>query len=401
MSSIEGLTKARKALIIIAAGTILLLFAVATVEILAYYYLKHGALRHYGKLTMHEFILSKPLPFVGADDYDEIRRDWAGETDCPKNRIVTDSVTGFPRYENANVQCNGPVTIRNGLRTTTDFIDNATTRIMFFGGSTMWGTGSSDRNTIPSLIQHHLVQKTRAYGVYNYGFASVVISQQLRLLKTIPINKGDIVVFYDGGNDVWNSVVYGNPEGNIIGYNDSNYIRVIINRVKFYLSTYSNVYEVLGQLKGQLKNKGDSSTSCIDLDQEVLNSRAVKGFEVYQRNIEEAREYVESAGGSFFHFLQPSLVSSPPLSSYENQLISQMPDETKCGIDAFKGGYLYYKNKYAEVKNSIRGTDLSGILDPDASGDEYFWDYIHVSSKGNKVISSAILRVLEGKDKIN
>ena len=393
MSSIEGFTKTKKALILIAASGLFLFLSLAILEILASYYLKQGALKYYRQSTLWEFILSKPLPFAGTDDYEEVRKEWTGDTDCPKNRIVADTATGFPRYESANVQCNGPVTIRNGLRTTTDLIESAPSRIMFFGGSTMWGVGSADRNTIPSLIQRRLGHNTRMYGVYNYGFTSVVIRQQLRLLKSLPVNKGDIVIFYDGGNDVWNSVVYGNAEGGIIGYNDANYAKIFINRAKFYLSTHSSVYEVLGHLR----NKGASSAACIDLSEEVLISRAMKGFEVYQRSIEEAKKYVENGGGHFLHFLQPSLVSSPPLSSYKNQLISQMADETKCGTDAFAKGYSYYRNKYATVKYSINGTDLSSILNSGTPEEEYFWDHMHVSSNGNKAIAAAIFAFLEGK----
>jgi len=393
MSLIERLSNTKKKLILAAASTVLLILIVAILEVLTYYWLKMNVPKHQGQMSMQEFILSKPLPFANADDYEEVRREWAGETDCPKNRIINDSVTGFPRHEMSNVDCNGPVTMKNGLRTTTGAVTDARNRIMFFGGSTMWGAGSADRNTIPSLVQKILAGNTRDYGIYNHGFASVVIAQQVKLLKSIPVHKDDVVVFYDGGNDVWNSVVYGNPEGGIIGYNDANFVRMLINRLKFWLSSYSNTYQALGQLK----NTDSSSSPCLVINDALIDARAAKGFEVYRKSIMEAKRYVKGAGGYFFHFLQPSLVSSPPMSPYEEQLIAAMADETKCGIDAFAKGYQLYKKWYAPIRNEMSGTDLSESLETGRLGNEYFWDYIHVSSSGNKVVAGRIYDVIRAK----
>ena len=132
----------------------------------------------------------------------------------------------------------------------------------------------------------------------------------------------------------------------------------------------------------------------VSLDEQITNKliheRVKIGFDSYLNTIMNAKNYVESAGGHFFHFLQPSLVSSPPLSSYQKQLIEQLPHETRIGIDAFSKGYNLYKEEYNSVKTSINGENMTEYLRP-KNGTEYFWDYIHVSSKGNKIIALAIL----------
>ena len=42
----------------------------------------------------------------------------------------------------------------------------------------------------------------------------MVTIQQLEFLKKDNIKKGDIVIFYDGGNNQWQGVAYSNPKGN-------------------------------------------------------------------------------------------------------------------------------------------------------------------------------------------
>jgi len=381
---------AKNLIFLVAINIVLLAFIVLFVELFFKYYVGQNIKQHYKELSLKEFIVSKPLAFYDADDYDEIKREWLGNTDCPDNRIINDPVTNFPRFEIENVSCDGPVTMVNGLRTTVAkkamAQGNYKNKLMFFGGSTMWGTGSADRNTIPSLVQALSEKENINFDVQNYGFASVVIAQQVRLLKTIPVSANDIVIFYDGGNDVWNSVVYGNPKGSIIGYNESNFYQIIINKIKYFFSRNSYTYQALGHIKSGTSN--DVLSGCLSLKDEVLEDRIRKGFDVYRQSILVAKKYVEDSGGIFMHFLQPSLVSSLPLSDYVNDLILNMPKETKCGLKAFKKGYDSYRKKYNLIKSNINGVDLTQSLNSIRSGREYFWDYIHVSSAGNKVVAN-------------
>ena len=79
---------------------------------------------------------------------------------------------------------------------TGDGIENST---WFFGGSTMWGTGSSDKGTIPS-IYNQLTNKN----VKNLGGAGWVSRQSLNQLLNLlgDGHKPSEVVFYDGVNDI-------------------------------------------------------------------------------------------------------------------------------------------------------------------------------------------------------
>jgi len=88
-----------------------------------------------------------------------------------------------------------------GVRLTikNDISPNAA-KIFMFGGSTLWGTGSQDGNTIPSELQALLGS---GYDIYNFGETGYVSAQELNYLL-YKLSMGDVpdtVIFYDGIND--------------------------------------------------------------------------------------------------------------------------------------------------------------------------------------------------------
>jgi len=77
--------------------------------------------------------------------------------------------------------------------------DRPLKHVRFFGGSTMWGTGVDDDNTIPA----HFNALHQNYRVYNHGESGFVSRQELARLVNL-VNQDapmDLVVFYDGCND--------------------------------------------------------------------------------------------------------------------------------------------------------------------------------------------------------
>jgi lysophospholipase L1-like esterase len=341
-------------------------------------------------LTLQEYILSKPKAFDGVDDYEEIRRLWAGADRCPHNRIVNDHRTGFPKFELQNVSCNSAETVSDGLRLTTNQPTDPKRRVLMFGGSTMWGTGSADRNTIPSILQKMLNSShpSQNFQVINFGFSTVVAHQQLSKLRTVQIKKGDVVIFYDGGNDIYQGVVYGDPEGTIIGYNEAHKFEVYLNQLKFFLSRHSSFY----QLMGELRNNGLKSVDCKEYSQEEILRRTKLAFNVYLHSIKSARDYVENQGGVFLHFFQPTHSSRHQLTENEESLIS---NKFKCSFKMQSIAANIYREKLALERNL--SVDLSLELDAVNDGREYFFDWIHVSSAGNKLIASKIHQHLDNQ----
>lgn len=84
--------------------------------------------------------------------------------------------------------------------------------MLFFGGSTTWGTDARDGGTIPSVVARLLrEQGIRNVEVVNYGESGYVLAQGVAsLLQQLRTGaRPSIVVFYDGINDVAAAVMNG------------------------------------------------------------------------------------------------------------------------------------------------------------------------------------------------
>jgi len=87
--------------------------------------------------------------------------------------------------------------------------------IRFFGGSTMWGSGVDDQNTIPA----HFNALNPDDQAYNHGQSGFVSRQGLaRLVNLVNQNLPmQVIVFYDGCND---SLSLCDPEVSINGHRE-------------------------------------------------------------------------------------------------------------------------------------------------------------------------------------
>tara|TARA_B100001123_G_scaffold70203_1_gene78583 strand:- start:248 stop:1321 length:1074 start_codon:yes stop_codon:yes gene_type:complete len=91
------------------------------------------------------------------------------------------------------------ITIKNGIRLNNAKEDFKLEKdIWVFGGSTVWGTGSRDHETIPALLE-----KQTGISTLNLGEVGYTSTQELNLLiKNLILHKPKTVIFYDGVNDI-------------------------------------------------------------------------------------------------------------------------------------------------------------------------------------------------------
>lgn len=369
----------------------MIIVSIGVIEIASYGYLKFK--NRPSVTSMDEFLRANPQPFYGTDDYKD--KNISFKNVC-SGKVVFDEKIKFPFFQDPNLAC-GLETVTNGLRKTTDQPKEFKKRILMFGGSTMWGSYSADSNTIPSQLQRLINKKRADILVLNYGFATVTAAQQLSRLKSLSIKESDIVVFYDGGNDIWQGLVYGNPEGTVIGYNQENRIKIKVTDIKYYLSRHSNFYNVLAQIKTALMIKNGSCEKFSFKPDQALLQRA---FEIYKQKLIEAKTVAEKGSSKFFHFFQPSLFTQKRHSVFENKLIATMPSEMiPCGTanGPFEFGSKYFKDNYRNIKSVINGSDLSEALDPFDNQREFFVDYIHVSSAANRIIAEELFKRLDSE----
>lgn len=346
-------------------------------------------------VNIAKFIESKPPAFLYVDDFSEVVNSFKKKAQKCRGKIVYNEIDGFPRYEKTNFKCYGEE-LEQGIRKTTNQPENYMHKLFIFGGSTVWGTGSADRNTIPSIIQRKINSKYKhKIKVVNYGFTTVTINQQLNLLRKTDLNENDIVIFYDGGNDIFQTMINENPNDSIIGYNQKNKIDIYVQSLKFFLSNNSETYKLLSLVKSNT-NKVDKDCSKSD------NLKAKKlmrnGYNIYLDKIESANNYVESKGAKFFHFLQPSLFyKDTKYSEYEKEILARSPigqNECKIYQSRLNEGYKYYSHSYNNINSTIKTNNLTNILNSVDNNEEYFFDNLHISSAGNLIVANEIYEIL-------
>jgi hypothetical protein len=143
-------------------------------------------------------------------------------------------------------------------------------------------------------------------------------AQQNEYLKTIILNKGDIVIYYDGVNDILQGLFFGNADGTIIG--EQKIISEQKNNEKklnkFLLS--SNIFKLLQSLIAN----SYTPEHLIKNSQKLTEAREQVSAQ-YIKKITEARDYTEKNGARFMHFLQPNLFTVNKPSLYESRVVKE------------------------------------------------------------------------------
>ena len=309
---------------------------------------------------------------------------------CVHPPIVTEN-GDLSRYSE-DFSCGG-VTIANGLRLTANQPKQPSLTVHVFGGSTVFGTGSTDQETIPSQLQYLINRKGLNAAVKNYGFMTLVAAQQKAALANADIKEGDVVIFYDGGNDAFNSFVYGSPEGTIIGYNRQNRLSFALVKVRHFFQSHSALYRQLGAIKARVAGKNDPSTvNCVETPSQ---SDRVNYVDHYFDVLIASKQLAESKGALFFHAFQPILGSSNGLSTDKPQKVKSLLDVDGISLCTQEALLDYYKDlgfRYDEGIDNFNGMNLSRIFRVSGEGfDSRYIDWIHMTPEANQIIADQLM----------
>ena len=320
----------------------------------------------------------------------QISQERLEDSSCKSPPIITDS-GNLSRYSE-DFSCDG-ITIQDGLRLTVDSPVNPSKTIHVFGGSTVFGTGSKDGETIPSYIQKILNSNGLNVAVKNYGFMTLVASQQLAALKAANLRIGDIVLFYDGGNDAFNSFVYGSPEGTIIGYNRNNRIAFALVKARHYLQLNSALYRSLGALKADISGKNSpSDAQCSEIPNDSSQDSYVNH---YFGVLADAKSYAKSKGAQFFHSFQPILGSSNGLSKDESSRLLELLNVdgiARCTQENLLSYYSKLSENYDKYLREVNGLNLSNVFAGSTSSfSARYIDWIHMTPVANKKIAEKLM----------
>lgn len=279
------------------------------------------------------------------------------------------------------------INVRERRRVTTDQPAVAR-RIWLFGGSTMISTEVPDNLTPASILQRRLNQAGIAIRVENRGASSLTTHHELyQLTEMTTLSAGDIVVFYDGVNDITQTLFYGNPDGTMVEenrrrlYEQPWYTRFIL-RLHHSMASRSAFVRLFLNPTQPLDNQPPFDPA---LAQRLADD--------YTANIRRADEFVRARGGTFVHVLQPNIASLARRTSYEDSLIADPWTTPPKLMQALTLGVPTLRQAVTRLRQAgIDSHDATAIFD--ARSSEIMLDFCHVNHVGNELIAAAIFAVL-------
>ena len=293
---------------------------------------------------------------------------------CVRNYI---SYIGWRRepFQGKTINLTGPY----AQRATVGTADPGKPSVYFFGGSTMWGTGADDANTIPSLVTQH-----GGFRSANYGEAAYTAHQSLTLLIQL-LQEGhrpNVVVFYDGVNEVAHKC---RSEITPTSHAREGQIRSALAATKpenayglqYMAGPLIGLAGVISSRIALLTRSGrrEGHFAC-----HTDGTRAQQIADNLMQDWDVARRLVKSYGGKFIGILQPvTYVSDTKLDHLQ---LSELERRQ-------------FQAVYPLIQKSMQGRqgllDFTGVLDRK----EYLYvDFCHLSPNGNRYVAQRVVEVL-------
>ena len=282
----------------------------------------------------------------------------------------------------------------NTRKSTGELLDNS---VWFFGGSTMWGTGASDSQTIPS----HFNYLTNT-PVYNFGETAWNSRQSLnQLINAIGDNRNpSLVIFYDGVNDVIHQcrrelklVPSHNREQSI-----QNALKgqLPIKRIsKFIIYPYivlSRKFNI------QLPQGKSPKPKKYDCDTNQAKARLVASHLI--NNWFTAYALSKSKGFEFYGILQPTLFTTKTNSEYFPLKVVKSHSEMELQFTIVYSLIRQEIQKRCESDRDFCFSMIDGTNWLDGTNN-IFIDFCHLNSLGNKVIALRLKSLLKNKQDLN
>jgi lysophospholipase L1-like esterase len=273
-----------------------------------------------------------------------------------------------------------------GLRRTIFPIDESVKKkpvkkVFMFGGSTMWGSDVKDEFTIPSLVGSGLAKQSIHAEVTNFGESGYVSTQEMMelFLQLREGNIPDLVVFYDGANDVFSAYQQGKtgiPQNENNREKEFNSLRSKKRSLMVFLEslkTLSTVKFIIGLIQPEMKPLPYSGSE--------IQKLATETIEVYLKNITTINLWAKEYGFKAVYYWQPTIFSKPELSDFEKK------EAEKYGFikDIVHAADLHTSNIKADPGFSVF-YNISDIFRNESK--PIFIDYCHVSEYGNSVIAN-------------
>ena len=260
------------------------------------------------------------------------------------------------------------INVEDGRRVTTGSTGLREKRILVFGGSTILCGELPDSMTVTSNLQKILNSNDLEFDVLNYGISGLRIENQFKILETVrDLNSNDIVVFYDGINDL--NRIFEEGLERRANQTPSRQLNKIAKELEkrsllFRDISITNYLDGLGVSQAYLAN---------EVGQQITDN--------WIKFDAMARKYVESKGAKFVHILQPNWLT---LESVDNSTkLKKHWSDRRIIQSAFE--------KSVTPETNIK--DLTNIFDD--LGTTPFLDWAHVDEVGTAKVAEEMFAVLE------
>ncbi len=248
-------------------------------------------------------------------------------------------------------------------------------KVFMFGGSGLWGTGARDEHTIPSLVSKKSSAQNHEVWVTNFGEEGYVSTQEViaLIVELQKANVPEVVIFYDGPNDVFSSFQQGvagipqNEFNRAAEFNQFNWRGGFVEKLALYRlgKTLTERYQGSGQTE-----KENLAIANATVDTYIANMQIIESL---------AREY----GFRVAFYWQPVIYTKRNLSAWE-----------KIQLDTYGEARFFAQADRVLKAREISRTHPSFHDLSDAFGDRtetVFLDLFHISEAGNERIADLIL----------
>lgn len=261
-------------------------------------------------------------------------------------------------------------------------------RIYMFGGSTMVAADVPDDLTLPSQLARELGSvRGKSVEVVNFGSSAYSSTQELvRLLHDLQRRfarrgKPDLVIFYDGVNDVWAGVHLGRP-----GYPDAHdRIQQRFDDLGGFLRL--KVRETLEARSALIRRLTRRLPEQKSLDHAAL---AREQAAIYAETIKATASWARDFGFAVLHVLQPVIFVQERAHEADAALRASLTSSDPALASANAEGYRALRTLFAATPGAL---DLSTSLD--GSPDPLYIDYCHLGPSGNRLVAQRLAAAIK------
>jgi len=255
----------------------------------------------------------------------------------------------------------------------------------------MYNSEVSDRYTIASQLQRMVNEEfPNKFRVINYGATSINSMQQFERLKTVKIDKGDIIVFYGGVNDC-HIFRTRSSEGWIMGEN-----RKDIEKIGFFLKLWMKVYyefKSTSKFVEVFLSPYSRRIPSYLKDKNIVEELQVELQRSYERTIVKADSISNINDAKFYNFVQPHILTKDKNTSYETEIITNKFLTHDLWLHSLELGYeILIQCNQGLVSRGIKSKDITGVFD--LSESELYLDMCHVNEEANHLIARELFSTI-------